>query len=74
MTLILAAAGVLPAASVLPEIKGCGCKRSKIRIICLIVCAALYTIGLFGHFGLINAAADTAADTDTDTQIHAGCH
>jgi hypothetical protein len=54
MTIILIIAGLLLAASIVLELRGCGCKKSKAKVICLLVCIVLYAAGFAGHFGLFD--------------------
>jgi hypothetical protein len=55
MVVVMIVAGVLLASSAWMEFRPCGCRRSRARIICLIFCAVLYTIGLAGHSGVLDA-------------------
>jgi len=63
MTAILTITGLLLITSVVMRIKCCN--HNKTHIVSLVICFALYTVGLLGHFGVFKIAENHIFQTQT---------
>lgn len=64
MSVVLIISGLLLATSIFLEFRYCSCKKSKTKIILLVVFSIIYIAGLVEHFGLFNKTQTTENNTE----------